>query len=37
MKRMNLSLLHLAIAVIAFMFSTLRGQILLTEKPEIIP
>ncbi len=37
MKKVNLSIVHLLIAVVAFMFSTLRGQILLTEKPEIIP
>tara|TARA_R100001463_G_scaffold49709_1_gene99647 strand:+ start:38 stop:385 length:348 start_codon:yes stop_codon:yes gene_type:complete len=36
MKKTNLSLLHIAIVVITFMLSILKGQILLTEKPEII-
>ena len=36
MKKINLSLLHLAIAVATLMFSMLKGQMLLTERPEII-
>ena len=37
MKNTNLSLVHLAIAIVTLMFSMLKGQVLLTEKPEIIP
>ena len=39
MKRINLTVIHIIIALVAVMFGSLKGQqnpILLSEKPEII-